>query len=143
MDRTAYEQFYELDKNHFWRIAKRKLVTEWIDKYWSESAICWKICDIGGACSLLTRDLKKYGTVVSVEPDSQTAQSARSLLGLDVIEGAVPSNVLLFFLAIVFNMAKDSSLLPSSTNIISARLYSPQELASILSTSSSKVPSSL
>ena len=91
MDRTAYQRHYTIDQRHFWREAKRALVLEWVQKYYDKSgSSSLRLCDIGGACSLVTKELERFGTVCCVEPDHETALLARAMLHVDVLEGALP-----------------------------------------------------
>ncbi|MFQ5930479.1 MAG: class I SAM-dependent methyltransferase [Acidobacteriota bacterium] len=92
MDRTAYEQFYELEKAHFWRIAKRRLVIEWIEVHAPQRSSL-RFLDIGGACSVLPSELKRLGKVIVIEPDKQTVAFAKETLQIDIREGWLPDNL--------------------------------------------------
>lgn len=92
MDRTAYNVMYEMDKAHFWRLAKRNLVLD-IARRHSRGRTDLKILDIGGACSLTTVELGRYGSVEVVEPDEQIAALARTELHLTVHPGYLPDQV--------------------------------------------------
>jgi 2-polyprenyl-3-methyl-5-hydroxy-6-metoxy-1,4-benzoquinol methylase len=92
MDRIAYRRHFELDKAHFWRIAKRRLVRQWLDAR-LPATTDRKILDIGGACSLISRELRNYGDVTVIEPDDECAQLARSELGLNVRRGWLPDDL--------------------------------------------------
>jgi SAM-dependent methyltransferase len=93
VDRTAYDRFFALEQAHFWRIAKRRLVLDWLKRYHPGLAADrsnLRILDIGGACSLIPREFQRWGTVRVIEPDPDTAAFAREKLGLDVIVGLFP-----------------------------------------------------
>jgi SAM-dependent methyltransferase len=92
VDRSAYVQHYRLDQNHFWRISKRKLVLEWMDRY-LPPARGRKVLDIGGACSLISQQLARFGEVTVVEPDRESVLLARSELGVNAIVGSLPHSV--------------------------------------------------
>jgi SAM-dependent methyltransferase len=92
VDRSAYVQHYQLDQKHFWRISKRKLVLEWMDRYLPPARGC-KVLDIGGACSLISQQLARFGEVTVVEPDRESVQLARSELGVNAIVGSLPHGV--------------------------------------------------
>lgn len=92
MDRSAYSQHYELDKRHFWRIAKRRLVLQWIERFVPQQGDL-RLLDIGGACSIVSQQLERFGEVTVVEPDHETADLARSQLGLSVRIGALPNDI--------------------------------------------------
>jgi SAM-dependent methyltransferase len=89
MDRTAYDRFFELEERHFWRIAKRRLVLEWLARY-RPGRENLRILDVGGACSLITRELGRFGTVECIEADAATVEFARERLGVNIRQGSFP-----------------------------------------------------
>jgi 2-polyprenyl-3-methyl-5-hydroxy-6-metoxy-1,4-benzoquinol methylase len=89
LDPTAYSKHYELDRTHFWRIAKRRLVLEWIERH-APRLGSLDLLDIGGACSVVSADLSRYGRVTVVEPDAGMVQAARERLGVAVLQGSLP-----------------------------------------------------
>ncbi len=92
MDRTAYQKFHEVDKHHFWKIERRRLIIEWLTTY-SHDKKSLKILDIGGACSILSNDMCRFGKVTVIEPDKETVETAKELFQLDIKEGALPGNI--------------------------------------------------
>ncbi len=92
MDPTAYARHYQLDAKHFWRIAKRRLVLEWLEHY-LPSAEGRKVLDIGGACSVISQQLERFGEVTVVEPDQESVAQARSELHVAAIVGALPHDL--------------------------------------------------
>lgn len=86
MNREAFESYLQLDQEHFWRKAKRQLVLGWLD----DMSPTGRVLDIGGAASLITRELKRYGSVTVVEPDRGMIEIARKSSGIDVIAGGFP-----------------------------------------------------
>ncbi|MBM3315443.1 methyltransferase domain-containing protein, partial [candidate division WOR-3 bacterium] len=89
VDRTAYDRFFELEARHFWRIAKRRLVLEWLARYRPARAGL-RILDVGGACSLITRELGRFGSVECIEADAATVAVARERLGVNIRQGLFP-----------------------------------------------------
>ncbi len=95
MDRSAYDRWWRLEQKHFWRVGKRELMLELFDRElgsWSRPDRR-RILDIGGACTILTRELGRFGDVTMVEPDEQTAAFARETLGLPVHVGRLPDGM--------------------------------------------------
>jgi len=92
MDRSAYDRFFALETTHFWRIAKRRLVLDWLRRYGPPPGGL-RLLDVGGACSLIPKELEHWGQVQVIEVDADTAQFARSELGMDVREGRFPDDV--------------------------------------------------
>jgi 2-polyprenyl-3-methyl-5-hydroxy-6-metoxy-1,4-benzoquinol methylase len=91
VDRSAYDRFFVLETTHFWRIAKRRLALEWLRRYGPPPGGL-RLLDIGGACSLIPKELERWGQVQVIELDADTAQFARARLGLDVREGRFPDD---------------------------------------------------
>ncbi|MFK7987752.1 MAG: methyltransferase domain-containing protein [Sandaracinaceae bacterium] len=89
MDRSAYDKHLTLEERHFWRVTKRRLVRELIERHGGTSRPL-RLCDIGGASSLLARDLGTMAEVIVVEPDPAMVELARERLGLDARVGALP-----------------------------------------------------
>jgi SAM-dependent methyltransferase len=92
MDRSAYDRFFVLETTHFWRIAKRRLVLNWLRRY-GPPAGGFRLLDIGGACSLIPLEMGQWGEVQVIEVDAGTVEFARDKLGLDVRQGRFPDDV--------------------------------------------------
>lgn len=86
MNREVFESYLQLDREHFWRKAKRKLVLGWLD----DMSPAGRVLDIGGAASLITRELKRYGSVTVVEPDGEMVEIGRESSEIDVLQGGFP-----------------------------------------------------
>ncbi len=95
MDRSAYDRWFELEDRHFWRIAKRELILELVERWKPEpvGGEPLKLLDIGGACTLLTRELGRFGDITLVEHDEKTARFAEETLGLRVHHGSLPDRL--------------------------------------------------
>jgi 2-polyprenyl-3-methyl-5-hydroxy-6-metoxy-1,4-benzoquinol methylase len=91
MDRSAYQAYEELERTHFWRVGKRRLILEWLDRY-HERDEAGHVLDIGGCCSLICRALPRYGHVSVVEPEPSMIRLARSLHSeeIEFVEGHLP-----------------------------------------------------
>jgi SAM-dependent methyltransferase len=92
VDRSAYDRFFALEVTHFWRIAKRRLVLNWLRRY-GPPAGGLSLLDIGGACSLIPQEMGQWGDVQVIEVDAGTVEFARDKLGLDVRQGRFPDDV--------------------------------------------------
>ena len=92
MDRTAYRSFYRLERSHFWRIAKRRLILEVLERRLGD-ARDRRILDIGGGASLLPGCLRRWGEVIVIEPDSSTREFARRISGIDIRAGRLPDDL--------------------------------------------------
>lgn len=88
MDREAYDRYLKLEQEHFWRNAKRKLVLQWIEEALPNTT--GRVLDIGGAASLITRELKRFGDVTVVEPDAGMLSTIREATVINAIKGGFP-----------------------------------------------------
>jgi len=94
MDRHAYETHHDLDARHFWRVSKRRLILDWLDRYWSAPENP-RILDVGGCASLIAEDLSALGELTVVEPDRQTIAEVRDRVGdrFSMLEGSLPDDL--------------------------------------------------
>lgn len=92
MDRSAYDKYTEVERGHFWRKAKRRLVLEQIGQRFPDRSDL-HLVDIGGAASLIARDLQRFGRVETVEPDPAMVAVARSAQGIVVHQGHLPDGL--------------------------------------------------
>jgi len=92
MDRSAYDRIFALEETHFWRIARRDMVLELVERH-KPAGDSLRLLDIGGASTLVSRELGRFGELVVVEPDAPTAAFAREKLGIDVRVGALPDQI--------------------------------------------------
>lgn len=81
-----------VERGHFWRNAKRQLVLELIAERFPGRRDL-HLVDIGGAASLIARDLQAFGRVETVEPDAAMVAVARSAQGIVVHQGALPDGL--------------------------------------------------
>lgn len=91
MDRTAYDRWLELETKHFWRVERRALILETIERHLPRAGRL-RILDVGGASSLVSREMGRFGDVVVVEPDAPSVEIGRAA-GLDIREGALPDRL--------------------------------------------------
>lgn len=91
MDRSAYDRLFELEQRHFWRIGRRRVILDILEQYQPAGAL--RILDVGGACSLISQEMTRFGEVTVVEPDVPTATFAARELGLDVRPGSLPDDL--------------------------------------------------
>jgi SAM-dependent methyltransferase len=89
VDKTAYQIFHEVDKNFFWKRSRRRLILEWLEIYLQNKKNL-RILDIGGACSILSNDMRRFGKVTVIEPEKEAIKAAKDLFQLDIREGKLP-----------------------------------------------------
>lgn len=91
LDRSAYDRLFELEQRHFWRIGRRRMIVDVLTRWRPPGPL--RILDVGGACSLVSQELTRFGEVTVIEPDRPTAEFAARELGLDVRPGSLPDEL--------------------------------------------------
>ncbi len=93
MDKSAYERWLGIDEVHFWRRGKRELVLEWLTGALGEprgrtSGLA--LLDVGGATTLLTRELSQFGKVTVVEPEASCVALFADDPVVTAVQGGLP-----------------------------------------------------
>jgi SAM-dependent methyltransferase len=89
VDRSAYDAYFAIDQRHFWCVARRELLLDLIARQLGE-ARGLELLDVGGNCTVLSRELGRFGHVTMIEPDAETVELARRELDLDARQGSLP-----------------------------------------------------
>lgn len=91
MQHDYYKEYYELERNHWWFVAREKILTQYIKKCVSEKQLTpnLKILNIGCGPGRSSEYLSQFGTVVSVEYDTFCCEFAREKTGLEIINGSI------------------------------------------------------
>ena len=92
MDESAYQKHLEMDRSHFWRIGKRRLVLRWLTEALKDKSAP-RFLDIGSACTIFPDKLSKLGDVIVVDPHRPSVEAASKIFGLDARYGALPENI--------------------------------------------------
>ena len=92
MDRTAYQKFCTLDQYHFWRVSKRRLVLDLIEKFRPRPKSL-RILDIGGACSMISQEMRRFGEVTVIESDQEILELAKDKFQSDIRQGSLPDHL--------------------------------------------------
>lgn len=87
MDSQYFREYYSLERNHWWFTARSLILEGQIIKITKGHKI--RILNVGIATGSTTEMLSKYGSVTSVEYDSECCKFLRSELGIEVIEGSI------------------------------------------------------
>jgi SAM-dependent methyltransferase len=92
MERTVYDRMNELESNHWWFVARRRVIAALIDRHLrqpSGAAILEAGCGSGGNLAMLGR----FGQVDAFEYDATAREAARAKSQLDVRFGALPDDL--------------------------------------------------
>ena len=82
MDREYYNEYYKLERTHWWFKVRSSIINFRISSLW-ESNKEIKILNIGSATGATDENLEKFGKVVSVEYDFICADETSKKLKID------------------------------------------------------------
>ncbi len=88
MDRAYYDEYYFLERNHWWFEVRSKIIDDRISKIIS-SASNLSILNIGVATGATNHFLKGYGNVTSVEYDRECALFTYKMSGDPIIVASI------------------------------------------------------
>jgi SAM-dependent methyltransferase len=89
MERSVYENMAQIDRNHWWFAARRRIISGLIERQAKprEGARILEVgCGTGSNLELLAR----YGAVEAIEPDDATRAFAAERSGLPIASGTLP-----------------------------------------------------
>jgi SAM-dependent methyltransferase len=91
MERTVYDRMNELESNHWWFVARRRVIAALIGQHLPKkpATILEAGCGSGGNLAMLG----SFGTVDAFEYDATAREAARAKSELDVRFGALPDDL--------------------------------------------------
>ncbi len=90
-DKTR-EKLNTIDRDHFWRHARRNLLLEWIGRLFPGMTTL-EILDIGGSCTFLSNAMRRFGKITVIEPNREMVAAAGEIFGLEAREGFLPWSI--------------------------------------------------
>jgi len=93
MERHVYDRMAEIDRDHWWFVGRRKILTALIER-WRPKAGPLHILEVGCGTGSNIAMLQQFGTVDAIEPDDHARAFASRRTGLEIKGGYLP-NVLL------------------------------------------------
>jgi len=94
MDRAAYDNMARIDRDHWWFVARRKIIARLIERQVKPKPGA-RILEMGAGTGSNIALLQRYGTVDAVEPDDQARAFASQRTGLEIKGGLLPDGVAL------------------------------------------------
>lgn len=94
MERAVYDRMAEIDRDHWWFVARRKIVTALIEKHRPKPEPL-KILEVGCGTGSNIAMLQGFGTVDAVEPDDGARALAEARSGIAIKGGYLPDGVAL------------------------------------------------
>jgi SAM-dependent methyltransferase len=89
MERHVYDRMAEIDRDHWWFVGRRKILTALIAR-WRPKAGPLRILEIGCGTGSNIAMLQQFGTVDAVEPDDHARAFAAQRTGLAIKGGYLP-----------------------------------------------------
>ena len=90
MERHVYDRMAEIDRDHWWFVGRRKILTALLEK-WRPRAGPLKILEVGCGTGSNIAMLQHFGTVDAIEPDDHARAFATQRTGVTVKGGYLPN----------------------------------------------------
>ena len=88
MNRDYYNEYYEIERSHWWFKVRERIIKERLVSFVGSSKHL-KLLNIGAATGRSTEMLSEFGTVTSLEFDKECCEFTNSKLGIDIIHGSI------------------------------------------------------
>jgi SAM-dependent methyltransferase len=89
MERAVYDRMAEIDGEHWWFTARRKIITSLIKRRVAPPPSA-RILEVGCGTGSNIELLKAFGSVEAIEPDDAARQLAAARSGVSVLGGLLP-----------------------------------------------------
>jgi ubiquinone/menaquinone biosynthesis C-methylase UbiE len=92
MQQDYYKEYYDLERKHWWFIAREKIISNHIKKLIADKKLNTqnlKILNVGCGTGRSSQYLSEFGEVVSVEYDKHCCEFAAEKTGLEIINGSI------------------------------------------------------
>lgn len=92
MNKDLYRMFFEIQKKHWWFVAKKEIVLDFINKYLPEKRNL-RILDIGCGSGLMLNSLESYGQVSGMDMSDDAISFSKEIFSGKVEKGFLPANI--------------------------------------------------
>jgi len=89
MERRVYERMAEIDRDHWWFVGRRKILTALIERFRPKTGPL-RILEVGCGTGSNIAMLQQFGTVDAVEPDDRARAFAAKRTGIAIKGGYLP-----------------------------------------------------
>lgn len=89
MERHVYDRMAEIDRDHWWFVGRRKILTALLER-WRPKKGPLRILEVGCGTGSNIAMLQQFGTVDAIEPDDHARAFASSRTGVKVKGGYLP-----------------------------------------------------
>ena len=92
MDRAVYDRMAEIDRDHWWFVGRRRIVSALIEKF-APAKRPLEILEVGCGTGSNIEMLQRFGRVDAVEPDDDARAFSERRTGLAIKGGYLPDGV--------------------------------------------------
>ncbi len=92
MQQDYYKEYYDLERQHWWFVAREKIISNYIKKLIKDKNLNnkdLKILNIGCGPGRSSQYLSVFGNVTSIEYDKECCKFASERTGLEIINGSI------------------------------------------------------
>lgn len=92
MQQDYYKEYYDLERQHWWFVAREKIICNYIKKLIKDKNLQnkdLKILNIGCGPGRSSQYLSVFGNVTSIEYDKECCKFASERTGLEIINGSI------------------------------------------------------
>ncbi|MFD2908593.1 class I SAM-dependent methyltransferase [Flavobacterium ardleyense] len=92
MEHDYYKEYYELERNHWWFVAREGILSNYIHRLIEQGKLSskdLKILNVGCGPGRSSEYLSKFGKVTSIEYDEFCCEFASKKTGLEIINGSI------------------------------------------------------
>ena len=92
MQQDYYKEYYDLERQHWWFVARERIISNYIKKLINDKNLNkrdLKILNVGCGTGRSSQYLSKFGHVVSIEYDKFCCEFASEKTGLEIINGSI------------------------------------------------------
>ena len=94
MERAVYDRMAEIDRDHWWFVGRRRIVTALIEKFRPKAGPL-AILEVGCGTGSNIEMLRRFGEVDAIEPDEHAREFSARRTGLAIGGGYLPDGVVL------------------------------------------------
>ncbi|MBU0650499.1 class I SAM-dependent methyltransferase [bacterium] len=92
MQKNLYKELYELENEHWWFIAKRKIISSIVEKYLAGKKHN-KILDLGCGAGLMLNEVGKFGKVYGADCSDEAIEFCKLESNAEVRKGCLPDEI--------------------------------------------------
>lgn len=89
MERHVYDRMAEIDRDHWWFVGRRRILTALIER-WRPRTEPMRILEVGCGTGSNIAMLQRFGTVEAIEPDDHARAFAAQRTGIAIKGGYLP-----------------------------------------------------